>query len=541
MRNKRRAAAFPLLCAALLLTVAPEVQAGYGTLLREMAEYQPPPVVAASLTAQPVSPAPAPVPGEEEFQAQVAALRQRQGEWLKALNAPQPEASFLTPDPALLATLRSAAKDDDAAAKALTGPFSLQTLETLVLLRSSAVKARESELKAVLEGYSQAEALDTILRRYASLTKSVMPVVGGMSNPDPLPFKFPFPGVLALKGEVVGQEAQAAGEALEAARREAVTAARRDYAELLFSHQALTLTRSQLQLLDNLHGAVSARYEAGTGGFQELTAIASEREKVREELATRGEERKNSEAAIRAALLLPESVVLGVPAPAETVRSAAPLDKLYAVATERRQEIRAQRAMVGRMERMLELAETMVYPGFSQGLTLFEGDAVSRVTGEGLQPGESGEGGMVAGSEGSFPATVAASSGAGLPKMPWFGSDDAYLRQTRQRIHSLKQELAAISSTTLLGVRKAWFLVDKASREATLYRERVIPLAKAALDSASQGYAAGRVDFAGLIESATAWLKANLALARAEADLEVAQAELDAAVGVSGAGSTLHP
>jgi outer membrane protein TolC len=458
-------------------------------------------------------------------------LRERQSEWIKALTEPHPVDAFLIPDAALLETLRPAAKDLTLTAKALAGPLTVETLEALVLLRNPKIQSKEGEFKAVLEGYSQAEDLDTVLRRYAGFTKGVMTGVGGMTNPDPMIFKFPFPGVLALKGEIVTQEAQAAWEEVEVTRRDAVTAIRRDHAELLYVHQALAITRSQLKLLVTLHEAVSARYEAGKTSFKDLTSISVEQEKVSEELITLGEERKNSESLIRAALSLPEPIDIGIPVHPKPIRGTAKLEKLYTLATASRQELKAQRALLGRTERMLELAETMVYPAFSQELTLFEGDAISRIEGGGLQSGARSPLSM-AGSNGSFPVTATASNGSGLPKMPWFGTDDAYLRQTRLRIDSLKKELEAALAATTLGVRKAWFAVDKAKREAALYRERVIPLTKANLDAATQGYAADQLGFAELIESANAWLGATLALARAESDLLVAQAELSAAVGV---------
>lgn len=533
MRAVRRAILLPAAAVLLLVTGPAQGRADYKTLLREMEGYLPPAVVAAQLTPRPaVTPV---LPPDNEFQGQVVALQKRQREWGKALADPRPTDSFLVPPAGLLSTLRPAANNPAIAEKALARGFTLETLEVLVLLRSPEVQAKEREFRAVLEGYSQAEDLDTILRRYASLTKSVMTGVGGMTNPDPVTFKFPFPGVLALKGEVVGQEAEAAREELERVRREAVTAIRRNHAELLYVRKALALTRSQRQLLDQLRGAVSIRYEAGTTSFQEVTAIDIEREKLGEELTTLGEEQRNTEAAIRAALALPESIAIGVPGPYQSRRGLVKLQELKTVALARRQEIRSQRAMIGRLERMLELAETMIYPNFSQGLSLFEGDEVSRVAGEGRPPGGSGEGEME-GAAGSFPVTAAAAAGFGLPKMPWFGSDDAYLRQMRQRIGSLQNELEATLAGTTLGVREGWFRFDKARRQEALYRDRVAPLSKANLDSAAKGYAAGLLGFTDLIESANGWLTTNLALARAEADVLIAGAELDAAVGVDRAG-----
>ncbi|MDD5759989.1 MAG: TolC family protein, partial [Desulfobulbaceae bacterium] len=280
---------------------------------------------------------------------------------------------------------------------------------------------------------------------------------------------------------------------------------------------------------------VSARYEAGKANFAQLTSITIEQERARESVRTIKEERKNSETAIRAALLLPESISIGTPVLPKLRMREAKADDLYPLALERRQELKAKRAMIGRMERMLEMAETMIYPGFSQELSLFAADAISQVSGNGIRSTANKQGNM-AGGAGSFPGTSTGSSGSGIVKMPWFGTEDAYLRQTRQRIDSLKKELEASSAATVLGVRRAWFRVDKAKRELALYQERVVPLSKANLDAATQNYSTGQVDFSELIKATNSWLDANLSLARTQADLAIALAELDAAVGVDQVG-----
>lgn len=526
MRARGIARLLPAAAVVLLLT-GHQARADYGTLMGEMAGYQPPAVVVEQMEA----PAPAVVaapPGDDAFHRQIATLKAEQAKGEQALAAPPATLPFIHPDPALFASLQAAADHDEAAAKALADGFTRETLETLVLLRSPEIKAKEREYLAVLEGYSQVEELDTILRRYSSFTKSVMTGVGGMTNADPAALRFPFPGVLALKGEVVGQEAAAALQGVEQARREAVTAVRRELAELRYLRRAMGLTHSQLELLDSLNSTVATRYQAGNATFAELTAIGIEREKLRETLTTLAESRKNSEAAIRAALLLPERVPIGRPAAEPLPLDTPALDSLYALALERRQEIRSQQAMIAKAERMLELAETMVYPGFSQGLSLFEGDLLSPVKGEGLAAAAG-----MSDSQGGVALATPAGSDSGLPKMPWYGSDDAYLRQLRQRLISLNQTLAATRAATILGVRKAWSGVDRAKREEALYRQRVVPLVRANLDSASQGYSAGQLAFADLVTSANAWLSENLALARSEADLCQAQADLDAAVGTS--------
>ena len=131
------------------------------------------------------------------------------------------------------------------------------------------------------------------------------------------------------------------------------------------------------------------------------------------------------------------------------------------------------------------------------------------------------------------PVQTKAATGAGLPKMPWYGVEDAYLRETRQKLYALKEELndAEVSSRTM--VRGAWFDLDRAHREVDLYHNDIVELSRSALDVSTRGYESGKVSFADVIDSYMTWLRTNLMLAKNRSDLGVARAKLEQIVGVS--------
>ncbi len=92
-----------------------------------------------------------------------------------------------------------------------------------------------------------------------------------------------------------------------------------------------------------------------------------------------------------------------------------------------------------------------------------------------------------------FAMATTASTGAGLPKMPWYGSNDAYLRETRQKLAALREDLKRMEDETVFRVREAWFRLDQARREEALYAGRVVGLSQAALDVSTRGYETGKV------------------------------------------------
>ncbi|MBE0617774.1 MAG: TolC family protein, partial [Proteobacteria bacterium] len=288
---------------------------------------------------------------------------------------------------------------------------------------------------------------------------------------------------------------------------------------LLFVGSARAITGEMLSLLRRLESVATARYETGKTSFQDVIKVRIQRETLEEDLTTLAERQRTLEAKLREILSLPPETPLGAPAAREPERSVPELDPLYAAAGERRQELRRMRAMVGKMERMIEMAETMIQPGYSLNLSLYADEAVSQVgTFRAREP---------------FAVETTASSGAGLPKMPWYGTSDAYVRETRQKLLALRQELRRAEDATSFGVREAWSGLDLAAREERLYAGSVVDLSQAALEVSTRGYETGRVMFADVIASYTNWLRAKLALERRRADLGVARAELEEAVGSS--------
>lgn len=506
---------FAIVLAALTLAVQPACASKYQSLKGEMDSFAPAPLYrgpAGEPTAVVI--AAAPTAGSAEFATAAQRLRDLAALGEQAIGRQEEETSFIVPAAALTQALAGAAADPDDAGRALGDGFSLETLEILTLLRSPMVKAKEAETRATLAVFGQVEQIDAVLRRYASLTATSMTGGGMGAAPD-----FPFPAILALKGRIVGEEVRAARERLEAARRDAVAAARRAYWELVYVGQAAETTTRMIDLLENLDRSVASRYESGKTSFQDLVRIRIEREKAREELKTLAEERANRAADIRGLLALPPRIAVGMPAFHEDRAALPAQEKLETLALARRQEVRAADAMVDRMELMLEMVETMTFPGFDLGLTPAPRGVIAPSAG-GPAMGEAA---------GSAVQTAAAQA----PSRPFLAADAAYVGEIRQRIAALKSEREAVRAETLVGVRTAWFAADRARREEALYAAKVLGLSQSALESSLQGYATGSVGFSDLLESYTGWLEANLARQRARAEIGIGRAGLEAAVGVA--------
>ncbi len=499
----------------------PRAIADYQDLKKEYESYEPPRHLK-DLTGkgpEPASPEPARTADDpmETFKAEKARLEMLREKWAASLEEDHPETTFFQPDALALQRLQASAESADAAARELTDGFPLEPLEILALLRGPAIRSAENKLRASVESFSQVTDLDEVLRRYTAFTEGLMTKVGPMVGGDSIRMKFPFPGVMSLKGRAVEQSVLAARENLEIARREAITMARKAYWSLLFVHEARGITFETADLLRGLESAANARYRSGSTSFQDVIKITIRLKILEEDLITIREKQRNSESEIRKILNLPAEVAIGKPE--VRIPSAAPprLDKLRVLAGENRQELRRTRAMARKMEAMIEMAETMILPPFTLNLSTYEDRPIM----------SAGAGAM----SDPFPEKTTASRGAGLPRKPWFGASDAWLNQTRRELSALREAIATMEATTDDMVRKAWFNLDKAIREASLYRNAIIDLSRSALEVSTRGYESGTVSFTEVIGSTTTWLNVNMTLAKKRRDMGVARAELARVVG----------
>lgn len=488
----------------------------YRDLQTAFEQYRPP----SHLLLSPAEAQPRQTPGEDDaFQTEKQRLLDLKRRWQEDLQNLSTPAAFYHPDPQVLAALDASRTDTAAAQAAVSQAFSQDVSEVLALLRSPAAKARDHRVRAALEKYSQVSAVDDILRRYSAFAEGAMTGIGPMRGSNGRQGQFPFPGVLALKGRVVTQDVVASRELLEAARRDAVTAARKSHWQLWFLHQVLSITERTIGLLRELERVSITRYEAGRTSFQDVIKVRVQRELLDERLATLREQLRNAHMEIRKDLHLPRDTRIGLPQIRLAEAEIPDLQPLYDAALERRQELRVLRARIGKLDALIEMAETMLLPGIDLGLSRFKDQAIRQVGTQAGQP--------------TFTTTTTADVAAGRPQRPWFGHADAYLREVRQKRLAMQEELERMQDTTLAMVRKKWFALDRAKREKRLYQDTIVQLSEAALEVSTSGYESDKVAFADVIASYTLWLNTNLALAEKRSAYATSLAELEQAVGQS--------
>jgi outer membrane protein TolC len=503
----------------LVITVfRPQVSlAGYRALVDEFNAYTPPDYIlsqdylpeASQVSAQSQS---------SSFEKDIKHIKTISDHWRKTLSTNNGQMPlFFTPDAKLLKKYRGAALDQKIALNAIRGSFDLSTLEILAWIRNPTINSAQNNFAASIESFSQVENLDEILRQYASFIFSIKTGVGPMKGQDPVKTKFPFPGTVSLKGQIAQHETEAAWYALEAVRRDVITAARKIYYDLVFNRKAQGITADTVTLFEDLEAVATRRYEAGQTSFQDVVKIQIKRNILQEDMVTLKQKQHSIESRLGALLNIHAIEPIGHPAPFTMDKQTPRLDKLNPVAKSRRQEIMIQQAQLKKKQDVLEMAETMVLPSLTFNYSTFENQAINTVGSAAEEP--------------SFPTSTSASSGAGLPRNVWYGTNDAYIREIRQRVYAQKEILENTVAETLNQVRERWFDLDRALREKTLYQDTVIRLSKSALNVSTSGYESGNVSFADVINSYDLWLSSNLTLEKKISEFYVAWARLEQAVG----------
>ncbi|MDF1552618.1 MAG: TolC family protein [Deferrisomatales bacterium] len=505
-----------------ILWLALPAYAGYRELSDEVEGYQPP-LIYNDSQRETAAEQPQGTEQNAAFAAQITALREEQKRWQSALQERAPAEAFFIPDRGELARLDGTAKDSSAAGSALVDGYRLPTLETLVWLRNPGIHAATRRVQAALQQYDQAANLDEILRQYQAFTEGVMPGVGPMKGREPAQMKFPYPDMVALKGQVVNQEVRAAVESLEIARRDALTMARKAHWNLGFLGEALRLTGEMERLLGDLLAVATTRYESGKASFQDVVKVQIALDTLVEERNTLREKRSNGFAMIRRVLALEPGIPVGAPALQTPPAPVPELGGLQALARERRQELRRLDAMIGKMDRMVSMGEVRLHADPTLNLSLYQGEEV-------LQAG-------TARMQEPYAGTTSAALGLGTPIKAWYGSGEAYLRETREKLGALREQRRDLEAMVQLQVREAWFDLDQAAREQALYAGSIVDLTGTALEVSTRGYETGNVMFADVIASYTTWLQAHLSAERRRADIGVARAQVAAVVGVDVFGS----
>ena len=395
----------------------------------------------------------------------------------------------------------------------LAEPINLELLLAIGYVWNPDIKASRQALRATLEQYPQATYLDNVLRQYNAFTKQLDTKIGRPRHKEMTSMKFPFPDMLALKGQIVTEDVQIAQREIDITLRDLVTDIRLAYSDFLYLTEAIRINQENQQLLRQMIQIAQAKFRAGIGKYHTVIMAQVEFSKLSDSILTLEKQRETTIARINTLLNRPADAPLGMPKPPVHEEVVQPLADLYTVALKFRQEIQKQKLTISRMNLMIQLATRMAYPDTTFGASYFE----ERMK---LSSGTL-----------KMPPTFPTQRTLNLGNSASFGRKDAYIREVEIKVGAMEQMLAGLENKTRFAVKKHHFGLETAKRSIVLYRNALLPQAQDALETANTAYQAAQIDFISFLDTERTLLKFRLEEQRAFRDHRHHLAQLEQAVG----------
>jgi outer membrane protein, heavy metal efflux system len=317
----------------------------------------------------------------------------------------------------------------------------------------------------------------------------------------------PYPGKLKLRGEAAQQDAAAAKEKFEAAKRAVVQQVKADYFQIAYLQETLGLLERNGRLLEQIEKIADARYRVGQGSQQDVLKAQLQRTMLLGEIAHHHQLMGSAQAQFRRLLNRPPDAPDIAPRQlVETPIGYTP-DELLAKVRNNNPEVTGQHEMVKRQSLQVEIARKDRYPDFNLGY-------MYQHTGE------------------KFPDYYMLTLNVRLP-IHRSRRLDPELTQAVEELNRSRREYESQVQTAYFEVRDQYITAQTASEVLKIYHDGLIPQALSTYQAGLASYQTGKLDFQTLLSSFLDVLHFDEEYWKALADHETALARIEQITGVS--------
>lgn len=375
-----------------------------------------------------------------------------------------------------------------------------------VLARNPSIAAARQSWRAALARYPQVTALADPRVEYSLAPLSIASSDVRFGQVVALSQHFPWPGKLALEGQVALAEAEAARGDYRATRLRLALVASLLFDQYYATDRALDLNAEHALLVKDIKAAALAQYQAGRASQDQPLKADLELAHVEHQRAVLKARRATLQAQMNE--LLHRRPAQPLPPPPDELsldlEAVAASEVLQARALEQRPELRATQARVRGQQAAVDLAHRRYYPDV----------------------------GVMA----SYDSMWAAPEhrwmvGVSLRVPIQLGAKAAAKDEADARLDQTRSELSALAATIRTEVEIARQKLIEAQHVVHLYRQRLIPTVRAQIEAAQIAYATGRGSFQSLIDAERSLRSIELAHESALATLAGRSAELMRATG----------
>jgi cobalt-zinc-cadmium efflux system outer membrane protein len=339
-------------------------------------------------------------------------------------------------------------------------------------------------------------------RPFAGYTNSDFAYVGLGISQD-----LPYPGKLHLRGEIAKKDADVTQQKYESVRRAILAAVKMAYFKIAYLAKRQTILVGDGELLQQVEQSAESRYRNGMGNQQEVLQAQLERTKLFREITTNQLEAGKIQAEIKQLLNRSQSTPdLEITELSETT-AAYTYDQLLAAANLNNPEIAGTQKMVERQGMQVGLAKKDFYPDFNLQYMWQRTDPAQ------------------------FRAYYVVTLGVRIPiyrgrrQQPELAQAEADQSRAKSEHEAQTQQIAFQLRQQFLGAEKSAELLK-------IYREGLIPQARAELQAGMAAYQSNRQDFQALLASFVDVLKLDEEYWQTLSEHEMALAQIEAVTGL---------
>lgn len=318
----------------------------------------------------------------------------------------------------------------------------------------------------------------------------------------------PYPGKLRLRGEIARKDAEVTQQRFEAARRAIVAELKKTYFQLGYLAKRQTILKEDGELLSQVEQAAEARYRNALGNQQEVLQAQLEQTKLLREITATQLEAGKLQAEIKQLLNRPQSSPDIVTTEISAAATAYTYDQLLAAAQTNNPEITGAQKMVEKLGLQVDLAKKDFYPDFNLQYMWQRTDPTQ------------------------FRAYYMVTLGVRIPiyrgrrQQPELAQAEA----DRSRAASDKE---AQTQQIAFELRQQFLTSEKSAELLKIYRDGLIPQARAELQAGMAAYQSDRQNFQALLGSFLDVLKLDEEYWQTLAEHEAAVAQMEEITGLS--------
>jgi cobalt-zinc-cadmium efflux system outer membrane protein len=340
-------------------------------------------------------------------------------------------------------------------------------------------------------------------RPFAGYTNSDFAYIGLGVSQD-----FPYPGKLRLRGEIAKRDADVVQQQYESVRRSILAGVQSAYFQLAYLSKTLGILESDGELLQQVEKAADARYRSGMGDQHDLLQAQVERTKLFREITMHHLEVAKLQAQIKQLLNRPQSSSDIEPSELPETPLPYTFEELLSATKTQNPEISGAEKMVERQKLQVDLAHKDFYPDFNVQYMWQRTDPTQ------------------------FRAYYMLSLGVRVPIYRG-RRQRSELAQAEAELNRSRSESEVQSQQVAFEVRSEYESAQKTAELLKIYREGLLPQARAGFQAGIAAYQNNRQDFQALLASFLDVLHLDEEYWKSIAEREAALARLEQLTGRS--------